>query len=257
MNLRIGIVFASVLSLVHGCSLASSCPKQVRVAFPNFPVPPLIYGTTELQEPPGDMVVWVRSALTSGECKPLISIKRLPVKRLLAELKANTIDIAPGFAPTAPNLNALVFPRRGKELDSRLIILHDRLSLYIRADDHDTQWDGKRLNISQPRIGISAGIAATQVEAEKRGWLADEAGSPQSNLAKLKARRIDAILEPDIWFETYLNSEPGQRANIRKLEPAVSSIDRYAPVSMGFYDAFPEYSQYFWQAMRRQAIKAN
>jgi hypothetical protein len=43
------------------------------------------------------------------------------------------------------------------------------------------------------------------VEAEKRGWLADEAGSPQSNLAKLKARRIDAILEPDIWFETYLN----------------------------------------------------
>ncbi|SHN05796.1 hypothetical protein SAMN05192549_10493 [Duganella sacchari] len=257
MKLIAGVVFMSMLCLAPGYSVASGCPKAVRVALPNFPVPPLIYGTTEVEEPPGSMVIWARSALSSGDCKPLISIRRLPVKRLLAELKANTVDVAPGFAPTSPNLAVLVFPRRGKELDVSLIIIHDRLSLYVRADDLATKWNGKHLNIAQPRIGISAGIAATKVEAEKRGWLVDEAGNPQSNLAKLKAHRIDAILEPDVWFETYLNTVPEQRASIRKLEPQVSSIDRYAPVSIGFYGSYPEYTRQFWQAMRRQSTAAN
>lgn len=256
MKLIAGGVLTSMLCLAHGYSLASACPKEVRVAFPNFPVPPLIYGTTEVEVPPGDMVIWTRSALAIGDCKPLISIRRLPVKRLLAELRANTVDIAPGFAPTAPNLAMLAFPRRGKELDSSLVVIHDRVSLYVRADDHATKWDGRNLSLSKPRIGISAGIAATKVETEKRGWLVDEAGNPQSNLAKLRAHRIDAILEPDVWFETYLRTVPDQRAHIRKLEPQVSSIDRYAPVSIGFYGSYPDYTRQFWQAMRRQAMTA-
>jgi hypothetical protein len=43
------------------------------------------------------------------------------------------------------------------------------------ADAIPVGWPSKHITAAH----ISAGIAATQVEAEKRGWLADEAGSPK------------------------------------------------------------------------------
>jgi hypothetical protein len=106
------------------------------------------------------MVTVISQCAVAESAQKSISVK------VLAELKATT-DM-PGFAP-APNLNAMRF---GAVRKTRLIVRRPQ-SLYVRPTP--SQWDG-RLNISQPR---SAGIAATQVEAEKRGWLADEAGSPK------------------------------------------------------------------------------
>lgn len=243
-----------VLVAISHCSPSfSSCPTEVRVGLPDFPVPPLLYGTTTLDETPGDIVVWTRNAANTGNCKPKVSIRRLPVKRLQAEMGANKIDVAPGLSLAAEHLTELVFPMRGKAVDTQLSIIRDRLSLYVLAADTTTKWDGQNLNLPTPRIGLSAGSAAGQLEATKKGWYIDVARNPLGNLTKLKAHRIDAILESEMLFDTYLATAPGMKGDIRRLEPAVATVDRYAPVSEHFFQAYPEYVRLFWKNMRQQA----
>ncbi|MYM23252.1 hypothetical protein GTP46_11405 [Duganella sp. FT135W] len=166
---------------------------------------------------------------------------------------ANKIDVAPGLSLAAENLTELVFPMRGKVVDTQLAIIRDRLSLYVLVADTSTKWDGQNLNLSSPRIGLSAGSAAGQQEATKKGWSVDVARNPLGNLTKLKAHRIDAILESEMLFDTYLATTPGIKGEVRRLEPAVAKVDRYAPVSKHFFQTYPDYVPLFWKNMRQQA----
>ncbi len=250
--LRILVV---TLALSPAYVIAAQCPTEVRVGFPDFPVSPLLNGTTALEEIPGDLVVWTRNALAGGDCKPIVSIRRLPLNRLVAELRAKTVDVVPGVGPALLSTLPLAFPMRGTALDSSLIIVRDRLWIYVRDDDNDIRWDGTRLNVQNPRIGISAGIMSTKIAADKQGWIIDVAKNPESNLTKLSSHRIDAIVESELWLQRYLNTTPSVRANIRKLEPPLVTVERYAPTTIDFYRKYPEYTQQFWHSMRQQSEK--
>lgn len=247
-------LWITVIGIAYSSLSGATCPKEVRIGLPDFAVPPILYGTVSLENPPGDIVNWTQNAVAVGECKPNVTIRRLPVKRLQAEMDANLLDIAPGLAPAAENLTKMIFPMRGRAVDSRLMIIRDRLSLYVLADDTTTKWDGKSLSLLRPRIGLSAGSIAGRMTATKNGWITDVARNPLGNLTKLKAHRIDAILESELLFDKYLDDEPGYRSDIRKLEPALSVVERYAPVSKQFYQKFPDYVNGFWKNMRHQAL---
>lgn len=242
-----------VLACWLGVASAAPCPAVVRIGLPDFPVPPLLYGDTQLQTPPGDLVTWTRAALADAGCTPEVRIQRLPLKRLAAELKSKLLDIAPGLGPAAISDTGLVFPMRDNQVDSGLMIVRDRLWLYVRAEDQHIQWDGSRLNLQNPHIGISAGMSATSAAAQQHGWFSDIAKNPEANLRKLYARRIDAILESELWLDDTLNAGARARPGIRKLEPLVASIERYAPVTPEFYRRYPDYTRRFWSAIHQRA----
>jgi hypothetical protein len=233
---------------------AERCPAEVRVSLPNFEIAPYVLGTDKVENPPGLLIEWVRSALQLAGCKPRVQIQRRPPVRQLAELSLGLLDILPGFAYSANPNDQLVFPMKDGADDQDLAVMTDTVSLYARADDQSVQWDGKLLRSTNPLVGSSTGGAATERIAELHGWEIEPAPTPHSDLRKLAAGRIDVIMEPDVVIDRYLAG--AQAPAVRKLSPPVQVSRRYAPVSERFAKAHPEFTARFWRELARQARAA-
>ena len=83
-----------------------------------------------------------------------------------------------------------------------LAVMSDTVSLYARADDMSVHWDGKTLRSTNPLVGSSTGGATTEAIARGTAGSIETAPTPQADLRKLIAGRIDVILEPDVVMRT-------------------------------------------------------
>lgn len=242
------------LALAAACApaLAENCPPDVRVSFPNFEIAPFVLGTDRVEQPPGLLVEWTRTALTAAGCREsAIVIMRRPPLRQLAEIELGLIDIAPGFAYSAVLAEQLAFPMRGSAPDPGLVIKSDLISLYVRAGDERVKWDGKSLSAPNPRVGTSTGGPATGSISAAYGWTVEMAATPRIDLQKLIAGRVDVILEADVVLEGILQGAEGSA--VRKLSPAVLATERYAPVRRGFEQRYPAYTRRFWRELCKQS----
>jgi hypothetical protein len=251
---RLAALWAGFL-LWHGAAgAAQRCPAEVRVSLPNFEIAPFVLGTHQVENPPGLLIEWTRNALMRAGCAPRIVIKRRPPNRQLAELETGLLDVLPGFAFSDNPNDQLEFPMKGAQPDAELAVMSDTVSLYARAGDAGVQWDGKTLRSANPLVGSSTGGAATDAIARRHGWQIEAAPTPQVDLRKLAAGRVDAILEPDVVLDRYLQG--ADAAAVRKLAPPVQVTNRYAPVSKRFAEAYPEFTGRFWKELARQARAA-
>ena len=243
------------LGILLLCGPASAadgkCPAEVRVSFPNFEIAPYVLGSDKIESPPGSLVAWTRKALVRSGCAPVLTFKRRPPNRQLAELELGLLDILPGFSYSARLAGQLAFPTRDGGPDLELAVMSDFVSLYVRADDTAVRWDGKTLKSANPRVGTSTGGAATSETLQAYGWQTETAVTPYADLKKLIARRIDVIMEPDVVIGPYLMGADG--AAVRKLAPPVRATSRYAPVRKGFQEAYPEFTSRFWLELCRAA----
>ncbi len=230
---------------------AERCPAEVRVSLPNFEIAPYVLGADKVENPPGLLVEWTRNALALAGCKPRIVIKRRPPNRQLAELESGLLDVLPGFAYSDNPDDQLVFPMKGTHVDQDLAVMTDSISLYARADDDSVQWDGKTLRSAKPLVGSSTGGAATARIARSHGWDLETAPTPQADLRKLIAGRIDVIMEPDVVLDRYLVG--ADALAVRKLSPPVQVTNRYAAVNKRFAATYPEFTSRFWLELARQA----
>jgi hypothetical protein len=247
--------FCASFLLWHGATgAAQRCPAEVRVSLPNFEIAPFVLGTDRVEDPPGLLVEWTRNALARAGCAPRVVVKRRPPNRQLAEMDAGLLDVLPGFAFSDNPDDQLVFPIKGAQPDPELAVMSDSVSLYARAGDAGVQWDGRTLRSARPQVGSSTGGAATDAIARAHGWQIEAAPTPQADLRKLIAGRIDVILEPDVVLDRYL--QDADAAAVRKLSPPVRVTNRYAPVSKRFAAAYPEFTVRFWQELARQARAA-
>jgi hypothetical protein len=246
MSLTLGIVRLMVLSAYFLGSLAraENCPAEVHIGFPNFEVVPFIYGTDSLASKPGLLVDWTFDALARSGCKPKVTILRRPAKREMVEMQAGAIDIGPGVGFSPERLQDMAFPMVNGVSNPALVIIRDQVSLYVREGDQSVKWDGKTLQSVNPRVGISAGVLLSQVVTENHHWQVDIASDPLNNIKKLRANRIDVIVEADVLVSHYLSDKDAQ--DIRKLSPPALVVDRYAPVSKQFQEKYPEFTRRFW-----------
>jgi hypothetical protein len=227
-----------------------ACPPQVRVSLPNFEVAPLLLGTDEVEAPAGLLIDWVRTALERTGCKTAVTILRLPPNRQLAEMRAGRVDILPGFVYGADLARDMAYPMQGAELNRNLAMMVDTVSLYTRVNDSRIKWDGKRLS-PRARVGSSTGGALTYEMAGKYGWTIELAQTPQANLRKLVARRVDVIMEPDVVLGPYMDTAEGRK--IKRLAPPVHTSPRFAPVRQAFAAAYPEFTRKFWLETCRES----
>jgi ABC-type amino acid transport substrate-binding protein len=249
--IRIALLCAAAL-LSHGaCAAAQPCPAQVRVSLPNFEIAPYVLGTDAVPEPPGLLVEWTRNALARAGCDARIVIVRRPPNRQLAELADGSIDVLPGFAFNRHSSVGLAFPMKDGKVNRALAAMTDSLSLYARADATPVSWDGVTLRSPNPLVGSSTGGASTHAIARAHGWVIESAPTPQADVRKLLAGRVDVILEPDVVVLPYL-AGADERA-VRRLLPPVQLTHRYAPVSKPFLKAYPEFTHRFWREMCRQS----
>lgn len=233
------------------CALAEACPPEVRVSFPNFEIAPLVLGTDRVETPPGLLVEWTRNALARAGCAPKITILRRPPNRQLAELELGLLDMLPGFSYSAGLGQRMAFPMRDGAVNPDLVLLSDQVSLYARADDARVSWDGHTLESPNPRVGSSTGGALAERLAREHGWQVETAPTPQADLRKLLAKRIDVILEAQVTLAPYLGSVDG--AAVRRLEPPVLVTNRYAPVRREFARRYPEFTRSFWLEVCKQS----
>jgi hypothetical protein len=252
---RLAVLGAGFLLCYGAAGAAERCPAEVRVSLPNFEIAPYVLGTDKVESRPGLLIEWTRNALKLAGCRPRIVIKRRPPNRQLAELELGLLDILPGFAFSANPGDQLAFPMKGDQADPNLAVMTDTVSLYARADDHNVQWDGKALRSTRPQVGSSTGGAATGGIAAANGWAIEPAPTPQADLRKLVAGRIDVILEPDVVIAPYLAG--ADAPPVRKLSPPVQVTQRYAAVSERFARAHPEFTARFWLELSRQARAAS
>lgn len=241
------------LLLAHGaaCAAPGRCPAQVRVSLPNFEIAPYVLGTDDVESPPGLLVEWTRNALTLAGCKARIVIKRRPPNRQMKELELGLLDVLPGFAFSGNPYDQLMFPMKAGSANLDRVVMSDTVSLYARADDHDVHWNGTRLYSANPRVGTSTGGASTDLIAARYGWQFENAATPQEDLRKLIAGRIDVIMEPDVVLGTYLAG--ADALAVRKLSPPAHATHRYAPVSKQFAAAYPEFTERFWLELCKQS----
>jgi ABC-type amino acid transport substrate-binding protein len=252
---RLASLGAGFLLCYGAAGAAERCPAEVRVSLPNFEIAPYVLGTDRVENPPGLLIEWMHNALTLAGCKARIVIKRRPPKRQLAELELGLLDILPGFAFSANPNDQLAFPMKDGLADQDLAVMTDTVSLYARADDRSVQWDGKTLRSTNPLVGSSTGGVTTDRIADVYGWQVEPAPTPQADLRKLIAGRIDVILEPDVVLGPYLAGADAPA--VRKLSPPVQVTQRYAPVSERFAKAHPEFTARFWLELARQARAAS
>lgn len=239
------------LLLACGAALAARCPDEVRVSLPNFEIAPYVLGTDEVQSPPGLLIEWTRKALTLAGCKARIVIKRRPPNRQMKELELGLLDVLPGFAFSGNPDDPLVFPMKAGAANLDRALMSDAVSLYVRADDQRVHWNGKRLLSPNPRVGTSTGGVLTKLIARDNGWELETAATPQEDLRKLIAGRIDVIMEPDVILGAYLVR--ADALAVRKLSPPAHTTHRFAPVSKQFAAAYPEFTERFWLELCRQS----
>lgn len=248
---RLAALGAGLLLCYGACAAAERCPAHVRVSLPNFEIPPYVFGTDEVESPPGLLIEWTRNALARAGCKPRIVIMRRPPNRQLAELALGLLDVLPGFAFNDNPDDRLIFPIKDGTAKLGLAAMTDTVSLYARASDMSVRWDGATLRSTDLLVGSSTGGATTNAIARAHGWRIEPAPTPQADLRKLIAGRIDVILEPDVVMRTYLAGADGRA--VRRLLPPVRVTNRYAPVSKLFYQAYPEFTERFWLELCRQS----
>lgn len=248
---RLAALGASLLLCYGACAAAERCPAHVRVSLPNFEIAPFVLGTDKVESPPGLLIEWTRNALARAGCKTRIVIMRRPPNRQLAELALGLLDVLPGFAFNDNPDDQLIFPMKGGVANLGLAAMTDSVSLYARANDMSVRWDGATLRSTNPLVGSSTGGATTYAIARAHGWRIEPAPTPQADLRKLIAGRIDVILEPDVLLRTYLAGADARA--VRRLLPPVSVTNRYAPVSKLFYQAYPEFTERFWLELCRQS----
>jgi ABC-type amino acid transport substrate-binding protein len=234
-------LIAALLLGAAGSAVAQSCPPEVRVSFPNFPIPPLVLGTDTVAANPGQLVTWTRNALRKSGCDSVFIFVRRPPNRQLAELELGAIDILPGFSYNADQSPNMVFPMREGAVNTALRVFTDQTSLYVRASDTGVHWDGTTLAGARTRVGSSTGGSMLQEHARARGWLIEAAPTPASDLNKLLAGRVDVIIESDAVLDSHIGKQP-----VRKLVPPLEATHRYVAVRKGFQQQYPAFTERFW-----------
>lgn len=257
MALRSALLTAALLLTRAAAAADAACPAQVRVSLPNFEIKPYVLGSDRVESPPGLLIAWTSAALATAaqasgsQCRPHISVKRRPPNRQLAEIERGLLDILPGFSYSANLNDSLVYPMLAGGVDEKRAIIADTVSLYARAGDTGTSWDGVTLRARNPAVGSSTGGAATEETALRYGWRTEVAPTPRADLDKLLAGRIDVIMEPDSVMTPYLTGDIAAR--VRKLTPPARTSLRYAAVRKGFAEQYPAFTEHFWRALCMQS----
>lgn len=238
------------------CSIAhaADCPMALKVGMINYAVPPLINDARDgaVADVPGQMITWLREALTRIDCPNQLRILRLPVARAYDYLKRGEIDVwVPGTASTQ-GLEAGVLPLRGAVGDDRYGFARFRYSFYILKGSTSVQWDGSNLHgPSGFLLGIS-NATAVQEFAKARNWPAESAPNTNLTIDKLLARRFPVVLVPD---QSVLSRPDADQARLERLEPAALNVWFHATFSKQFAASHPQLLRPFWTALCQASRK--
>lgn len=230
------------------CALSAQaeCPRPLRIAFLDKPLPPMLFGEgPQFADPPGEFVRWTREALARLQCEA--ELVRVPQRRLIADTAADFNQITLFLAHTEERGKLLAFPVRADGLlDTHLALGESQLALYVREDRrHQVSWDGRRLRPADLKVGIVGG-GVEEPLARAAGWQLDLALSHLGSIAKLRRGQVDVAVLPTVSFNPQSLAEPPA---LVALQPMFAPVHFFAPVSPALQHRHPAWVRRFWRAL--------
>lgn len=229
----------------------ADCPPRLRVAFPDFAVPPIFHGTgAEFPDPPGQLVEFVRRAVQQSGCSVALELVRRPIRRMYFEAEHQEVDWVGMASHTPERAQWVVFPQHQGAVDTRLAVYAVDSHLYKLKTTVGVQWDGHTLRLPPgTKVGVPAGTAYETL-ARQYGWEMDLAnGGPQA-LDKLLAGRTPAVVISDA---TVWGMDDAKETLLEALPVAVDTTYYFAAPSQAFFSHHPQFSRRVWQAMCEMA----
>jgi hypothetical protein len=230
-----------------------ACPTEVRIVYPDTDAAPFINGRGAAIPPePGLLVDWVKSALAKSPCQVKLSLYRLPTLRSVMEINVGRYDIMVAAATDNPLASKLRFPMQEEGISPNKMIARGALMLYVLPQSVAT-WDGTTLNLPPPAtVGVIRGQAA-QFVATQNGWHIDESPDAETNFRKLLLRRVAAVLEQKLVAADLIKALPDQ--SVQMLTVPVKTLNYYSPVTIDFYNRYPQFSEQFWMDVCEESHK--
>lgn len=230
------------------CSLGAQaeCPRPLRIAFLDKPLPPMLLGEgVHFPDPPGEFVRWTRETLARLHCEA--DLVRVPQRRLISDTAADVNQITLFLAHTPERAQLLAFPSRADgQLDIALALGDSQLALYVREDRrHQVSWDGRRLSPSGLKVGIVGG-GVEEPLARAAGWQLDLALSHQGSIVKLRRGQVDVAVLPTVSFNPQSLAEPPA---LVALQPMFAPVHFFAPSSPGLLQRQPDWVRRFWRTL--------
>jgi len=245
-SLAISLAFG-LLSLA---TQARTCPADLRIAFLDKALPPMLMGEgSRFEDPPGRFVDWTRTALDALGCSA--ELVRVPQRRLLSDTANDSNQVTLYFGYTPDRAQALVYPLlQNGQPDPGLALSETHLALFVRADRaQDVQWDGRHLLPASLVVGAVGGGVEEPI-ARAAGWKLDMTLSHSASVAMLRRGRIDLALLPAMSFTPErLNEAPA----LVELKPGLQRIFFFAPVSPGLQARDPQFVRRFWVELCKAA----
>lgn len=244
--LNISLLIAC-LALLAPSTWAIDCPARIRMAYMDAPVEPFFLGRGKVGDPPGLFVEWALRALAATGCSSRIELSRQPVARLDRALAEGDLDIVLGVASTPERLLKQAFP--GDQGKRRLYVARAELALYT-TQGSKLGWAGRPEDLKGYKIGVARAQMPAKVAASQ-GWALDLAPDNASNFRKLETGHVQVVLETSIVADPYFQANP--LPGLRKLAPAVTTLEYYAPTSRTFQRDYPTFTEQFWLQLCRQS----
>lgn len=228
-----------------------ACPPAMRVGFPDVGLTPLVHGSgSTFEQPPGELVAFVRQAVAQSGCSPRLHLLRRPLPRLYQEAAAGQLDWVAFATHTPQRAKALVFPKYRGRFDQRLSLYAIGAFIYRLPRTTGVQWDGQQLQLPPGgRLGVAAG-SLHETLAREQHWPLETANGGPAVIAKLRAGRTPAIL---VSQATVLSMDAVSRDALMPLPPAVTIDYSLAAPSHRFYRSYPQFSRHIWLALCRAA----
>ncbi|MBF0450908.1 MAG: transporter substrate-binding domain-containing protein [Candidatus Magnetomorum sp.] len=232
-----------LLSLIGWILVSNAAAMELTIACENKQDFPTVMGnsTDILTTNPGMGVEAVYQLEKRLNLK--ITIKRLPWKRCLAEMKKGNVQgvFTASFKEERKDFGR--YPEIDGKVDPSRRFTSASYALY-RMKGSDVQFDGKKFDI-KGKVGAPSGYSIVD-DLKKRGLDVDEGPSTENDFKKMMKGRIHAVAALEMTGDYYLMVNQDMNQTIEKVDPLIVEKPYYFMISYQFYESNKELAEKIW-----------
>ena len=176
-----------------------------------------------------------------------ITIKRLPWKRCLQELKTGKADLLFTASFKEKRKEIGKYPEINGKVDPNRKFSSSSYAFY-KLKSSPLDFTGKNYSTFTKLVGAPRGYSIVE-DLKKKGLKIDEGPSTLIDFKKLMNNRIQAVAALELTGDFYLTSNPDLSAKIEKMKPLITEKPYYFMISHQFYNSNKELSEKVWDTI--------
>lgn len=216
--------------------------------------PPYVYGDEVISaEFPGVTIDVLRLIETKTDIEFII--KKRPWKRIVEEVKENTLDGGFHFSFKEERRSFVAYPiPAGETLPDQKYSISNRSYVIYRLKGSSIHWDGSQIILDSKDKNLIGAIRGGSItgEIKKLGHTLYDVDTDEQLISLLLAKRIDAFIGLENMIDPKIETlDPDKRILVEKSLPPVVNKAYYIAFSKKFYHEHPDKAWEIWEAIGR------